>query len=98
MKWDIGAHSRTVPCEMDGHSVEVVVLDAPGQEEHAMIDRYAYSADCVLLCFALDFPTSLENVMDKASNIPEMLEFTANISVSGFTVSQFAAIEYQHYS
>ena len=34
-----------------------------------MIDQYVSKAECILLCFALDFPTSLENIMDKVSNI-----------------------------
>ena len=34
-----------------------------------MITRYMYSADCIMLCFALDLPNSLENVVKKASTI-----------------------------
>ena len=59
--------------EVNGRETGIVIYDAPGQEGHGMIDKYALSADCILLCFALDFPTSLENVVDKASNIPERL-------------------------
>jgi GTPase SAR1 family protein len=68
MKWDLGPHHATIPIKMDGHNIEVCVYDAPGQEEHGMIDRYMNSADCIVLCFALDDPTSLENVMNMASS------------------------------
>ncbi len=72
-KWDVGPHHGTVLAEVDGREIEIFIYDAPGQEGHAMIDKYAYSADCILLCFALDFLISLENVIDKASNITEWL-------------------------
>lgn len=63
-----------------------------------MIDKYMYSADCILLCFTLDYPTSLENVLDKASNDHEMRASASNMSSSGFIIFHHEAEECPSYS
>ena len=59
-----------------GKMVELALWDTAGQEEYDRLRPLSYpETDLLLVCFAIDCPNSLENVMDKVSyvlnNTPE---------------------------
>jgi Rho family protein len=56
----------TVPFE--GKLVELALWDTAGQEEYDRLRPLSYpESNVILVVFAIDYPTSLENVTDKAS-------------------------------
>ena len=63
-----------------------------------MIIEYACSADCVVFCFALDFPTSLENIKDKVRRNSPKISVLVNSSVSGLTGFRHASFLCRYYS
>ncbi|KAL9622115.1 MAG: hypothetical protein Q9160_003458 [Pyrenula sp. 1 TL-2023] len=57
-----------------GKGVELALWDTAGQEEYDRLRPLSYpETDLLLVCFAIDCPNSLENVMDKW--YPEVLHF-----------------------
>ncbi|KAL1994775.1 hypothetical protein VTN49DRAFT_962 [Thermomyces lanuginosus] len=57
-----------------GKTVELALWDTAGQEEYDRLRPLSYpETDLLLICFAIDCPASLENVMDKW--YPEVLHF-----------------------
>src|SRR4051794_33767995 len=47
-------------------NVELALWDTAGQEEYDRLRPLSYpETDVIFVCFAIDCPTSLENVMDK---------------------------------
>lgn len=51
----------------EGGSIELCLWDTPGQEDYPRLRPLAYAnADVILICFAIDDRTSLENVEEKA--------------------------------
>lgn len=61
-------HQRT------GKIVELALWDTAGQEEYDRLRPLSYpETDLIFVCFAIDCPNSLENVMDKW--YPEVLHF-----------------------
>ncbi|KAI9744910.1 MAG: Rho GTPase [Claussenomyces sp. TS43310] len=57
-----------------GKSVELALWDTAGQEEYDRLRPLSYpETDLLFVCFAIDCPNSLENVMDKW--YPEVLHF-----------------------
>lgn len=49
-----------------GHPVELALWDTAGQEEYDRLRPLSYpESNVILICFAVDFPTSLMNVQDK---------------------------------
>lgn len=57
-----------------GKTVELALWDTAGQEEYDRLRPLSYpETDLIFVCFAIDCPNSLENVMDKVSNIPALL-------------------------
>lgn len=49
-----------------GKSVELALWDTAGQEEYDRLRPLSYpETDLLFVCFAIDCPASLENVMDK---------------------------------
>lgn len=51
-----------------GKMVELALWDTAGQEEYDRLRPLSYpETDILFVCFAIDCPNSLENVMDKAS-------------------------------
>ena len=53
-------HSRS------GKTVELALWDTAGQEEYDRLRPLSYpETDLLFVCFAIDCPNSLENVMDK---------------------------------
>ncbi|KAF2103125.1 ras-domain-containing protein [Rhizodiscina lignyota] len=60
-----------------GKIVELALWDTAGQEEYDRLRPLSYpETDLVFVCFAIDCPNSLENVMDKW--YPEVLHFLPN--------------------
>lgn len=55
-----------VPHVPSGKQVELALWDTAGQEEYDRLRPLSYpETDLLLVCFAIDCPNSLENVMDK---------------------------------
>ncbi|RFU31429.1 hypothetical protein B7463_g4926, partial [Scytalidium lignicola] len=60
--------------EPSGKTVELALWDTAGQEEYDRLRPLSYpETDLLFVCFAIDCPNSLENVMDKW--YPEVLHF-----------------------
>ena len=53
-----------------GKMVELALWDTAGQEEYDRLRPLSYpETDILFVCFAIDCPNSLENVMDKVSTL-----------------------------
>lgn len=53
-----------------GKTVELALWDTAGQEEYDRLRPLSYpETDLLFVCFAIDCPNSLENVMDKVSQL-----------------------------
>lgn len=51
-----------------GKTVELALWDTAGQEEYDRLRPLSYpETDLLFVCFAIDCPASLENVIDKVS-------------------------------
>ena len=51
-----------------GKMVELALWDTAGQEEYDRLRPLSYpETDLLLVCFAIDCPNSLDNIMDKVS-------------------------------
>lgn len=56
----------TYPDPGDGKDMELGLWDTAGQEEYDRLRPLSYpQTDLILICFAIDSPTSLDNVLDK---------------------------------
>ncbi|KAF1992696.1 GTP-binding protein rhoC [Amniculicola lignicola CBS 123094] len=65
-----------VPHPPTGKTVELALWDTAGQEEYDRLRPLSYpETDILFVCFAIDCPNSLENVMDKLQWYPEVLHF-----------------------
>ena len=68
----------TKPHRLTGKTVELALWDTAGQEEYDRLRPLSYpETDLLFVCFAIDCPNSLENVMEKvlfnrASHISRM--------------------------
>lgn len=52
-----------------GKTVELALWDTAGQEEYDRLRPLSYpETDLLFVCFAIDCPASLENVVDKVSS------------------------------
>lgn len=57
-----------------GQTVELALWDTAGQEEYDRLRPLSYpETDLLFVCFAIDCPNSLENVMDKVNISPPLL-------------------------
>lgn len=60
-----------------GKTVELALWDTAGQEEYDRLRPLSYpETDLLFVCFAIDCPASLENVMDKVLLLPHRPFFT----------------------
>lgn len=58
----------TVEHKPSGKGVELALWDTAGQEEYDRLRPLSYpETDLLFVCFAIDCPNSLENVLDKVS-------------------------------
>ena len=61
-----------------GQTVELALWDTAGQEEYDRLRPLSYpESDVILVCFAVDYPTSLMNVEDKW--VPEISHFCEGV-------------------
>lgn len=61
-----------------GQKVEFALWDTAGQEEYDRLRPLSYpETDVILICFAIDYPTSLMNVKDKW--LPEIVHFCEGV-------------------
>ena len=52
--------------QYEGKIIEFALWDTAGQEEYDRLRPLSYpEAHVIFMCFAVDFPTSLENIEDK---------------------------------
>ncbi|KAH3902463.1 probable GTP-binding protein RHO1 [Saccharomycodes ludwigii] len=66
--------------EIDGRRVELALWDTAGQEDYDRLRPLSYpDSDVVLICFSIDLPDSLENVMEKW--ISEVLHFCRGVPI-----------------
>ncbi|KAL8280990.1 hypothetical protein RQP46_006669 [Phenoliferia psychrophenolica] len=64
----------------DNKHVEFALWDTAGQEEYDRLRPLSYpESDVLLICYAVDYPASLENVMDKW--YPEVAHFCEGVPV-----------------
>ena len=69
-----------------GKTVELALWDTAGQEEYDRLRPLSYpETDLLFVCFAIDCPASLENVIDKVSIIP-------HFSTGGMTLTMCSGI------
>lgn len=60
----------TVEHKRSGKGVELALWDTAGQEEYDRLRPLSYpETDLLFVCFAIDCPNSLENVLDKVSSV-----------------------------
>ena len=73
--------TRTIH-EPSGKTVELALWDTAGQEEYDRLRPLSYpETDLLFVCFAIDCPNSLENVMDKVHTRLRLIKcvFPANV-------------------
>lgn len=71
--------------------VELALWDTAGQEEYDRLRPLSYpETDIIFVCFAIDCPNSLENVMDKVGTTHMNTRSTTN-SPSGILRSSTSA-------
>lgn len=64
----------------NGKSFELALWDTAGQEEYDRLRPLSYrDADLILICFAMDNPTSLINIKDKW--FPEIKHYCPNVPI-----------------
>lgn len=62
-----------------GKTVELALWDTAGQEEYDRLRPLSYpETDLLFVCFAIDCPNSLENVMDKVRYLPSLITYVPN--------------------
>lgn len=65
-----------------GKTVELALWDTAGQEEYDRLRPLSYpETDLLFVCFAIDCPASLENVMDKVC--PLFFCFLLHMTLTG---------------
>lgn len=65
-----------------GKTVELALWDTAGQEEYDRLRPLSYpETDLIFVCFAIDCPNSLDNVMDKVSSLPSFQIFRNLLSI-----------------
>lgn len=65
---------------LDGQQVQLSLWDTAGQEEFDKLRSLSYNdTDCVILCFSVDSPDSLENVKNKW--VGEVLEHCEGVKM-----------------
>ncbi|ABN65291.1 GTP-binding protein, rho subfamily [Scheffersomyces stipitis CBS 6054] len=66
--------------EVDGRRVELALWDTAGQEDYDRLRPLSYpDSNVILICFSVDSPDSLENVLEKW--ISEVLHFCQGVPI-----------------
>lgn len=61
--------------QSSGKTLELALWDTAGQEEYDRLRPLSYpETDLLFVCFAIDCPNSLDNVLDKVGHFPNNLE------------------------
>lgn len=69
---------------VDGRHVQLALWDTAGQEEYDRLRPLSYpDADVIMICFAIDYPDSLENVEETVSPFDFYAPSTAHSKFSG---------------
>uniref|UniRef100_A0A1I7ULW2 Rho-related GTP-binding protein RhoC n=1 Tax=Caenorhabditis tropicalis TaxID=1561998 RepID=A0A1I7ULW2_9PELO len=64
--------------EIDGKLIQLDLWDTAGQEDYERLRPLAYpETDVILMCFSIDSPDSLENILEKWT--PEIKHFCPNV-------------------
>ncbi|KAI9299283.1 small GTPase superfamily, partial [Cunninghamella echinulata] len=64
--------------QIDGRVIELALWDTAGQEEYDRLRPLSYpETNVILICFAIDQPTSFANVQDRW--LPEVTHFCENV-------------------
>ena len=72
--------------------MELALWDTAGQEEYDRLRPLSYpETDLLFVCFAIDCPSSLENVMDKVSCLIRRSPANTNCILSGIRKSYISA-------
>ena len=67
-KSTIGVEFATRSIQVDAKTIKAQIWDTAGQEEYDRLRPLSYpETDLLFVCFAIDCPNSLENVLDKVS-------------------------------
>ena len=64
-------------CKLGAQSLNIGIWDIAGQEDFesgGQINKALANVGCILACFAIDFPISLNNLTDKVSPIFHIFE------------------------
>ena len=70
----------TVEHKPSGKGVELALWDTAGQEEYDRLRPLSYpETDLLFVCFAIDCPNSLENVLDKVCILHNLIDFAVLI-------------------
>lgn len=81
-----------------GKTVELALWDTAGQEEYDRLRPLSYpETDLLFVCFAIDCPASLENVMDKVGHQPPFYPTRSNDD-SGILRFCISALRLRSYS
>ncbi|KAG0166936.1 Rho GTPase, partial [Apophysomyces sp. BC1015] len=68
----------------NGKLVELALWDTAGQEEYDRLRPLSYpETDVILICFAIDQPTSFANVVDRVTDNVHLYE-CAKFTLSGY--------------
>ena len=66
--------------EVDGKQVELALWDTAGEKDYNKLRQLSYpDTDVILICFSIDSPSSLDNVLERW--IPEVKQFCPNIPI-----------------
>lgn len=66
--------------EVDGKQVELALWDTAGQEDYDRLRPLSYpDTDVILMCFSIDSPDSLENILEKWH--PEVKHFCPSVPI-----------------
>lgn len=78
--------------KQSGKTVELALWDTAGQEEYDRLRPLSYpETDLLFVCFAIDCPNSLENVLDKVCGAVSTSPLTRLTSCSGIPRSSISA-------
>ncbi|XP_030627124.1 rho-related GTP-binding protein RhoB-like isoform X1 [Chanos chanos] len=66
--------------EVDSKQVQLALWDTAGQEDYERLRPLSYpDTDVILMCFSVDSPDSLENILEKW--VPEVKHFCPNVPI-----------------
>lgn len=67
--------------ECDGRHIELALWDSSGNESYDRLRPLGYpDTHVILICFAIDSPDSLDNVLEKVRDIPYEIIFGRRFS------------------